>query len=141
MARGLRLQRSEVVNVDYVYLGAFRLRVDVVDAHDMDDRIFLWRRGPVDPYTGEPTDNFFTLCSAVDMSEFPGDAPDANKAYPFFRRNWVELDFRAVSQAEEAWRLFQERANVLIESLNILERLVVTQTVQCGAEGPGGSDS
>lgn len=123
MARRLKLKKYITPNVNYQTLGAIRVRVEASDAEDMDNRVFVWRRDPINPYTSVVLNTFFTVASPVDMEEFPPEEPDPTKAYPFFRRSWVELDFRAVSDANEAWVKIVEVVCNLITALNLLENL------------------
>jgi|JI10StandDraft_1071094.scaffolds.fasta_scaffold467061_2 hypothetical protein len=139
--RGITLQRYEVLNVDYYYLGAFRLRVEATEALGMDDRVFLYQRGPINPYTNEATDSFVTVCSPVDMEDYPADEPDVRKTYPFFRKAEVELDFRTSAEAEEGWLAIVERVSNLVSSLNTLEDLTPTTSVRIGDDADSISDS
>lgn len=142
MARALKLLRLDAGdNVNYEYLSAYRIRIEVEQATDMDDRVFLYRRDPINPHTGETRDTFFTVCSPVDMEDFPPEDPDPAKQYPFFRRNWVELDFRATGPAEEFWQLVQRELNTLIFALNRLEQLKTRESVWVGAGPPDDSGS
>lgn len=133
MARALKLKRLDAgTNVNYEFLSAYRLRIEVEESVEMDDRVFLYSRDPLNPHTGEQLDTFITVCSPVDMADYPPEEPAPAKQYPFFRRNWVELDFRATSQADEAWGLIVREVNNLIFALNRLTRLRVAETVWCG---------
>jgi len=134
MARGLTLRRYEVENVDYVWAGAFRLRVEAVDAcGGMDARVFLWQRHPVDPNTGEERNELVTVCSPVDMSDFPAEEPDPSTTYPFFRRDWMELDYRAVSDAEEGWTAIRNAVSQLVSALDKLDILTLTIETRIGS--------
>ncbi len=135
MARGITLTKSEVLNVDFVWAGAFRLRVDAsLPSGGMDERVFLWQRNPMNPFTSEETDVFITVCSPVDLSEYPPEEPDPTADLPYFRRSWVELDFRAVSQADEGWQAIQNAVLQLVEALNKLDTLTPTEVVRIGSE-------
>ena len=140
MARALKIKKSDAgQNANYYWMSAYRLRIEIEDAVDMDDRVFLYRRDPTNPHTLETKDTFFTVCSPVDMEDFPPEEPDPAKQYPLFRRNWVELDFRATSQADEAYALIVRELNVLIFALNRLELLKPVETVWVGAGPPDDS--
>lgn len=142
MARALKVKKLDAgPNVNYLHLSAFRLRIEIEEAIDMDDRVFLYQREPVNPHTNDYLDSFVTICSPVDMEEFPPEEPDPDKQYPFFRRNYVELDFRATSQAEEAFNLIREELNVLVIALNRLEQLHVAEEFWVGAGPPDDSGS
>lgn len=142
--RRLLLTRSEVQNVNYAELGAFRLRVDATDPSDSgaDPNVFLFLRRPANTYDGSVLDDFHAVASPVDMAEYPAGEPRDGTAYPFFRASSVELDFRATSQAEEAWLLIVADVSNLLSALNRLDALTATQEVWVGAAHvDGGSQS
>lgn len=132
--RTLSLVRSEAGRYEYQYFGALRLRVDVVDAVHIDPHIFVYRRDMSSPYTPDasPTDTFFAVASPADMDDYPLDNPDAKKAFPFFRKRVVELDFRSTLLADEAWQVIVQEAAVLIHATNKLEILKHAETVPIG---------
>mgnify|MGYP000597036515 CR=1 FL=1 len=139
--RAIKLKKLAVLNVDYLYLSAFRLRVEVELTHGIEPQIFVYRRDLANPYTGDVLDTFFTIASPVDMAEYPSEEPDPQKAYPFFRKRFVELDFRSTALADEAWRLIVEEATTLVHALNRLEDLEPVEEVWIGPypEDPQGS--
>lgn len=141
MPRGITLQRYELLNVDYFYLSAFRLRLEATEALDMDDRVFLFRRSPVNPYTNDVFDTFVTVCSPVDMEDYPPEEPDPAKTYPFFRKADVELDFRTAAEAEEAYVAIIGLLNNLVTALNQLETLTPTASVRIGDSDESASES
>lgn len=132
MARRIKLTRSLVPNVDYTFLGAYRLGITVSEAENVDPRIFLFDRAPVDPYANEAVDTFMGVAGPVDMSYWPAGEPDDARPYAIFRTSSVELDFRAISQAEAVWLLIVKQVNILIEALNSLENLEPSEEVWCG---------
>lgn len=121
--RKLRVRRFAVTQIDSVYFSAYRFRVEAAEAVAMEKQVFLYRRAPPDPYTQEVVDTFFSVCSPVDMVEYPAEAPDPNKAYPFFRKDFVELDLRRLELALAAEALIVAELNVLVHALNRLEDL------------------
>lgn len=134
MAYKLKLTRSELQNVDYQYLGAFRLRIDVADRDNSgtDPNVFIYRRDPVNPYSGLANDTFFAVCSPPDMSEFPVGEPDPNKPFPFFRLNYVEVDLRSTTLVERVWAIIVREIDQLLQGLTRMEQLVVVQEVDVG---------
>jgi hypothetical protein len=137
MARALKIKKLDAgPNVNYDWLSAYRLRVEIEQAVDMDARVFLYRRDPINPHTGEVRDTFFTVCSPVDMEDYPPEDPDPAKQYPFFRRDWIELDFRATSQADEAYAMIVLELNALIFALNRLESLDTVEEFWVGDAPP-----
>ncbi len=142
MARSLKVKRLDAgPNVDYIHFSAYRLRVEIEEAVGLDDRVFLYQRRPVNPHTGDYTDVFVTVCSPVDMEDYPPDEPDPARQYPFFRLNFAELDFRATSQATEAYDIIVRELGTLCRALDRLERLQVVSSVWVGAGDPGGGSS
>lgn len=139
--RGITLTRHEVLDVDYHWLSAFRLRIVASSALGMDERIFLFRRGSLNPYTDDRTDYFITVCSPVDMEDFPAGEPDPTKTYPFFRMDEVTLDFRTSQEAEESWALILAEVENLVAALNALEDLTATIEVRIGDDDSSESES
>ena len=135
MARRLKLSRSQLTQVNYQYLGAFRLRVDVSDPTDSgaDPFVFLYNAAPVNPYNGEQRADFLAVASPVDLSEYPAGEPNDATTYPFFRLNYVELDFRSTEQAERAWELIVLEVDNLLKALDRMEQLEVAEETWVGA--------
>lgn len=135
-----------MTNVNYQWAGAFRLRVEASDptGSGADPNVFVYRRDPVNPYTGEANDTFFAVASPVDLAEYPVGDPDPDAQFPFFRLDYVELDFRAVSQAREVWELVREGVCNLLAALEKLEQLQAVEEVWVCADPPedqGSSES
>lgn len=144
--RRLKLKKYELQNINYFWLGAFRLRVEVSDPCDAgtDPHVFLFQRKPPNPYNDVVEDEWLGIASPVDMSEFPVGEPNETTAYPFFRLNYLEVDLRSVDVAHTVWKLIQEEVAVLIQALDRMELLVPTEEVYVGAaacESTGGSES
>jgi hypothetical protein len=144
MARRLKLTKYQVTEVNYQFLGAFRLRVEVTDPTDSgaDPYVFVYNRRPVNPYNQEVTDDFHAVASPGDLAEYPVGEPNGQTAYPFFRLDYVELDFRSTEQAERVWQLIVAEVDVLMKSLDRMETLVPTDETWVGAApDAGASDS
>lgn len=121
--KSLTLHKSSAEIVNVFGVTAFRLRVEAIAPQGVGAEVFCYLRGPVNPYTGEAADVFQAVAGPVDMAEFPAGAPDNTTTFPFFRKNSVELDFRATSLAEEAWRIIQTDVRTLLHALTRLEEL------------------
>ncbi len=132
--RTFSLVRSEAARQEYQYFGALRVRVDVVDAVHFDPHIFVYRRDMTSPYTPDasPTDTFFAVASPADMDDYPINAPDPKKAFPFFRKRVVELDFRSTLHADQFWQTVVQESAVLLHAFNKLEILSHAETVPIG---------
>lgn len=149
MARKLNLKKFAVTNVNFEFIGAYRLRVVATDLcdSDTDPNVFLFRRDLPNPYTGTVQDTFFTICSPVDMAEYPVGGPDIALPYPFWRTNVIELDFRSVALADEAWTLIVREVDALLKALDRLELLKEVASIDVGtppfncSSSSSGSDS
>ncbi len=141
MPRGIRLQRFSIKNANHWHLRVFRLRVEVVETSpDMTRYVFVYRRHPADPYTGDIFDEFCTVASPVDLSEYPVGAPDPDKAFPFFRKDFIEVDLRSMVEFEEFWSLIVKFVCQLTETLDLADILVEDEQAVCG-ELPTPSES
>jgi hypothetical protein len=117
------------------------LRIDVVETTpDMPKDVFVYRRHPADPYSGVIFDELCTVASVVDLSEYPVGDPDPNKAFPFFRKDFVEVDVRSMKEFDEIWTRIVELTCQLAETLDRADILVVDDEAVCG-ELPTPSES
>jgi hypothetical protein len=144
MPRRLKLTKFHVPNINYQYVGAYRLRVEATDplGTGADPNVFVYLRAPENP-DGSTDDYFQAVASPVDMSEYPAAAPTTGTPYPFFRLDYVELDFRAVSDADEALATIIREVDALLHALGKLDRLVPSEEFWVGepAEAAGSSSS
>jgi hypothetical protein len=145
MARGLRLTKSEVVNVNLGRLGGYRLRIEASDpgGTGADPNVFLFLRGPLDPHSQEFQDRWQGVAGPVDMADYPVGEPDTTTTYPYYRTDTIEVDLRAACYATEIWAEVVTEVSVLLEALDCLENLTPTESVDVGtaAESTGGSSS
>lgn len=144
MSRRLKLVKKGVTNINYLWVGAFRLRVECSDPSDSgaDPYVFLHRRDPINAYTGTADDVFFAVASPVDLAEYPVGEPNGQTAYPIFRLDYFEIDLRAASLVDEVWTTVVNEVTALLAALEKLESLVEEAAVWVGSEPEeGGSDS
>lgn len=143
MARRLLLQRYNLDNVNYQWVGAYRLRVEAsdADATGADPNVFLYQRRPPNPYDGSVLDDFIAVASPADMTEYPVGEPADHTTYPIFRLAYVELDLRGVDLAEDTWVLLVSEVGTLLTALDRLELLVLADSVTVGTPAAGGSSS
>lgn len=143
MARRLKLTQFSVQNVNYQYLGAYRLRLEASDPLQTgaDPNVFLFLRGPEDPYTNIINDFFHCVASPVDMSEYPALEPSDNTPYPFFRLSYIELDLRTEQLATEVRDTIVREVDVLLKALDRLEQLVPGAEFFVGNDPEGSSSS
>jgi hypothetical protein len=126
----VKLVRADLQLVDNQFLKVYRLRIDAAEIKGFaDNRIFVYARKPVDPYTQFVPDEFQCVASVVDMTEYPGDEPDPLGAVPFFRLSYVELDVRAALLVEEIWTAIQAEVCILCQAIDAAQTLTQTQEV------------
>lgn len=140
MARAIRLTRLDIKNANHYHLRGFRLRVEVAEVSGgMDRNVFLYRRHPPDPRTGEIVDEFATVCSFPDLAEYPVGDPSTTTDLPFLRKDFVELDVRSTRDCELVWETIRSQACALAAALDRADVLQEVETVWCGI--PPASDS
>jgi len=80
--RGIQLRRLGIERANHWHLRVSRLRVEVIDTcGDMDANVFVYRRNPVNPNTGEVFDEWCAIASPVDLSEYPVGSPATGQLY------------------------------------------------------------
>lgn len=128
--RSVRLTRFEAENVNFYYFGAYRMRIEATEAQgpDMDPYVFIYRRGPLNPYTGEYCDEFMAVAGPADMAEIPALEPDPERSWPFFRLDYIEDDFRSSAIALEVWNIVETEVAVLVEAMGRLTQLKTVET-------------
>lgn len=143
MARRLHLKKYTLGNVNYLYLGAYRLKIEARDTEDTgaDPNVFLFLRRPLDPVTGLVLDEFHAIASPADMVEYPESEPSDKTTYPFFRARDLTLDFRAESMADDAWQTIVREVGVLLISLDRMDTLVLAEEVNVGNPATDGGSS
>jgi len=134
--RRLKLKRYELQNVNYQWLGAYRLRIEAeresTSDPPMEEYVFMYRRDPVNPYTNTYVDTFFAVASPADMSEYPVGSPSPSSRFPFFRLNYVELDLRTLGEVEEVWNTIVHDVDNLLKGLDKMDNLVPTMDIVVG---------
>ena len=141
MARGLRLKRFSIKNANHWHLRVFRLRIEVTETtSDMTPFVFVYRRHPADPFTGDIFDEFCTVASPVDLVEYPVGQPNVEKPFPFFRKDFIEVDLRSQRDFDKFWDLVSQEVCRLVEALGIADILINDDEIVCG-ELPQPSES
>ena len=129
---GIKLRRFGMVTPDPTR-NLFRIRVEVIDVSGgIDGRIFLFRRNPISPYTHTYSDSYMCVCSPVDLADYPSDAPDPMKPYPFFRMASVEADLRSMADLDRFWTLVKSDVCLLTRSLDLADNLAIVEDFDCG---------
>lgn len=134
----LRLKRSQsAVYVDGRTQG-FRFKVEVVEAVGVDPNIFVYQRKPIISGTSHE-DVFTNVASPADLEEYAvGDV--ACPTEPFFRLDCIDLVFRNITLAEDAWAAILQDVDQLIETLGFMNDLSSMEEVTFG-EAPVSSSS
>lgn len=135
MPRRLRLTKKQLVDVNFQFLGAYRFRVEVDDPSESgaDPHVFVYNRRPADSFDPAIGSVFLAVASPGDLAEYPVGEPATTTTFPFFRLDYVELDFRATKLAEETWLAIVHEVTVLLEVLDRMDRLVPVVEVWVGA--------
>lgn len=143
MGRQLKLVRHGVTRVDYLQLGACRLRIEASDPNNTgaDPYVFMHLRDTVNPDTLERVDFFEGVAGPVDMSEYPESAPSPDAEFPYFRLPYMEIDLRSPDQADQAWRDIIAAVNALLVALDKLEDLEAIDETYVGDLTESGGDS
>lgn len=141
--RRIRLTKYAAENVNYSYYGAYRMKVAVTDVEgdDIDKYVFIYQRHPESPYTNASQDEFSAVCGPSQFATIPAGAPDANQGWPFYRLDYVELDFMSVNQADQAWEDIKTEVSKLVEGMGKLTALVAVEDVWFPSAPPASSQS
>ena len=131
--RRIELTRYAAENINYTYYGAYRMKVAVTDVEgdDLDKYVFIYQRKAPSPYTGSSCDEFCAVVGPSQLGDVPAGAPDPDKNWPFYRLDYVELDFMSAEQAEQAWTEIQAEVCRLVGAMDDLEKLQAISDVWC----------
>lgn len=132
MARSVRLEvlTQEVENIHA--FGVYRVILRAYSATEMPNAIFVFRKEPLDDSIAQVVDTCMGVCSPVDISEYPINAPDPDKSFPFFRKDVAIYDFRSATHARAAIDEIKAQIAVLIDGLNATDSLLVSEDVLIG---------
>lgn len=131
--RRIRLKRLEPQNVNFGRFSAYRMRIEVaeIEGPDVDKYIFIYRKNPINPYTDQGCDEFCAVIGPSQYATIPAVEADPNKSYPFYRLDYVELDFISQRQALDSWQFIQKEVCILIEGMGKLTQLKVVEDIWC----------
>jgi len=124
-----RLVRSEPKNVDHVYFNTFRFRLEVVEVEGdgLDPYVFVYLQEPKSPYNDNPPcATFQAIVGMAQLDTIPILEPDPLRSWPYFRLDWVELDFPSLELAEKTIKTIERELTVLsngMERFRILSRV------------------
>jgi hypothetical protein len=139
--RRIQLRRFEPQKVNFNYYSAYRMRVEVasVEGPDLDPYIFIYRKNPVSPYSDQGCDEFCAVIGPSQYATIPPVEPDVNMNYPFYRLDFIEVDFISQEQAYRVWELIKQETCILVEGMGKLTQLGVVEEHWCPAppDDPG----
>lgn len=134
-ARSIHLRRAESNRVFVANRGdAFRLKVTAEDAVGMPNEIFLHAKVLIDPDTEQQGDDFVSICSPIDLTVYPANAPDESQFPQFFRKSQIDILVPGQTAANEAWTAIYSEVEELVRALNRLDVLVEVETVFIGTQ-------
>lgn len=128
--RSVRLRKLAQQRFVTNAVDGFRFVVEAHSAYGMPNEIFLYLRRPYNPTTGEEADEFSNVCSVPDLEEYPVGAPTGLPA--FFRDSKIDLVFRSMHEADEAWAVIQHDVQVLVDTLNLNDELAEEIDIEIG---------
>lgn len=105
---------------------AIRVRIEVVCADGMEEKLFAYRMLPKSPQTGSTRGFFSHICSPADFSDFPEDEPIATHVPPWFRLSYVDVLVRSETESEAFIEDVRSDIRRLIRSLQAIDNVFLT---------------
>ena len=142
MAHRIRLARYAVENIQWLYFGAYRMRVEAteVEGDGLDKYNFIYQRGTMNQYLGQYCDEFVAIAGPSQIADIPIGEPDPERYYPYYRLDYMECDFTAESLALEVWEVIQREAAILCQGMARFQQLSAVEDVWVPS-APESSDS
>jgi hypothetical protein len=127
--RRIKLVRSNSAVVHSQNYGAYRIRIDATEAQgpDIDKNVFIYKRMPPSPYNAQTTDVFEAIAGPPQLASFPVGDPNPDSNWPYYRLDYVELDVASSEQAESIWQEIKAEVAVLIQAMDRLDQLSITE--------------
>lgn len=129
MAASVELRMSRTQDAIRRYQ-TFSMKVEVINAVEVSDKLFVFHRGIVTGEAGSQTvDVFDRIADPLDLDRIPGVAP--TEEVPYYRRAEVILSFKTIVELEAAWAFIQDDVADLILSINsqLVEPVTVTVAI------------
>lgn len=123
------VSRYLVNNMDGV-----RVRIEATAANLMPTKIFAYQTLPLAPGAAEAVAAFDHVCSAVDLEEYPEDAPLENARPEWFRLNYVDVLLRTRDEAKDFIDGVVADIRMLKDALDITETLTLTGDLWIGKQ-------
>lgn len=122
---GLTLSRYDQTIYENDAHDAYRIRIEVSNAENIDAEIFVMRRDDYNFDTGTKGDEFDAICSTVDLDVLPVDAPDTGEIR--YRVSSLDLAVRSKDEADKLW-------NAVVTRVRALKAALVTKAAAEEAE-------
>jgi hypothetical protein len=136
----LRLKRYGMARFVDGRTQGYRVRLEVEDAQDISPAVFVYQIKPALSEEGEPVADFCNIASPADIAEYPVEQePPPEK--PFFRRTYVELDFRSIDDLNIGVQKMYNDLEQLVESWRYMEELVLVEVREFGSPSSSSSSS
>jgi hypothetical protein len=109
----------------------FRLRVTASDAVGMPNEIFLANRELLDPEnpTGDTKVMFQSICSVIDLDQYPINAIQTGQWPPFFRVAVIDIPLPSLDTCDYVIDQTKQQVASLIKQHNDLDKMVVADEV------------
>lgn len=129
--RRVQLTRLDPEVINFNNYGVYRMRIEVTEVQgpDLDTNLFVYKHVGPSPYSDNNFDTFEAVCGPAQLSDYPPGAANADQGWPFYRLDYVELDFQSAAQADSVWTEIKSSVTALVNALNKLDRLKQTETV------------
>lgn len=118
-----------------------RLRVVPRDVYLMDSALFLFRKVIIDVSTGQEAEEFIGVCSTLDFGAYPVDEPNTLQEPALFRKSVLDVIVSSPDQATEAWEEICAQVCVLVNALNLADKLYNAETHTCDDTIPETSEN
>ncbi len=134
----IELTRSGLVQYVLGRTQGYRMLVSATNAAGgLPNEIFVYQRVSAGlTYT----DQFTNIASPADITEYPVGSPVSSEV-PFFRLDSIDLVFRNIALADDAWAGIKSDVNELIQTLKFFENLTVQEIAVFGSSSSSSSSS
>lgn len=113
------------------FLGRNTLRMTVVasDAENLPNEIFLHQKTVVNAALDEAQDEFVSICSPYDLSDYPVNEPNPTQSPQFFRKSTIDILLPGIGYYSEVKEEIESQVTLLLHLLEQLEDLSVVDEV------------
>lgn len=133
----IKLQREGIAVYVAGRTQGYRMRVTAFDGKGgIPDQIFVYQRMP---FGADFSDQFTNVASPEDIEQYPALIPDPSGV--FYRLASVDLIFRNLDLANDAWAAIKNDVEQLIQTFEFFETLEIQETVEFGSSSSSSSSS